>query len=324
MDENIQKTASLRHVRFVGRPKVEPPLLQDRTNPSSTKHRDVPALQSEQPCQFISWVFQRAGLEVDNYRYVALQRRLPACLRALRSKNETHARQLLDQNPNLLPKAIDALLIGVTEFLRDPAVFETLRTEILSRFATFSRPLRVWSAGCSNGAELYSVAIVLAQAGLLEESFLLGSDCRRDAIEQARAALYKSSELQNLKPVDRHKYFYETKDLWQPIELLRRNLNWKVADLARCIEGGPWDIILWRNMAIYFKTNAAELVWKGLVSSLAPDGVLITGRAEQPPASLPLISVRRSIYHACSEMTAASSSVFSNKQTRVIKQTRRY
>jgi chemotaxis methyl-accepting protein methylase len=199
-----------------------------------------------------------------------------------------------------LPTAIDALLIGVTEFFRDPPVFEALRIEVLPELASLPRPLRVWSAGCSNGAELYSLAMLLAKAGLLEGSFLLGSDCRRDAIEHARAALYNSSELRNIEPSDRRRYFDEAGSFWQPIELLRRHVQWKVADLARGIEEGPWDIILWRNMAIYLKVEAAASVWRGLALAMAPEGMLIVGKAERPPTALPLIHVRRCIYRYCS------------------------
>jgi chemotaxis methyl-accepting protein methylase len=218
----------------------------------------------------------------------------------LHTNTEEHARQMLEQRPDLLPTAIGALLIGVTEFFRDPPVFETLRSEFLPELASPPRPLRVWSAGCSNGAELYSLAILLAQVGLLEGSFLLGSDCRPDAIEHAQAAVYKSSELRNVEPSDRRRYFEEVGSLCQPIEPIRRHTQWKVADLARGIEEGPWDMILWRNMSIYLQTEAAASVWRGIASALSPEGVLMVGRAERPPAELSLIYVKKCIYRSCS------------------------
>jgi chemotaxis methyl-accepting protein methylase len=224
----------------------------------------------------------------------------------LHAHTEAQARQTLEQRPDLLPAAVSALLIGVTEFFRDPSVFGTLRTELLPKLARRNRPLRVWSAGCSGGAELYSLAILLAQAGLLEGSFLLGSDCRHDAVEQAQAGLYSSHDLQKIEPSDRRRYFEESSGLWRPIEPLRWHIHWKVADLDRHIEKGPWDMILWRNMAIYLKAEAAASVWRGLDSVLAPEGVLVVGKAERPPVELPLICVKRCIYRACPAMAAAS------------------
>lgn len=300
MDRSASRVDALRHVRFAGRPKVTASRCTDRTKPLSSAARYGQAHRFEGPNQFILWVLERAGLVSDSYRGEPLQRRLSACLRALHTETETQARQLLEQRPDLLPTAIGALLIGVTEFFRDPPVFETLQTEFLPELTSLPRPLRVWSAGCSNGAELYSLAILLARAGLLEGSFLLGSDCRRDAVDHAQAALYNSSDLRNINKSDRRRYFEEAGSFWQPIKLLRRHVHWKVADLTQGIEDGPWDIILWRNMAIYLKTEAAASVWQGLASAMAPDGMLMVGRAEQPPAALPLINVKRCIYRYCS------------------------
>ncbi len=196
----------------------------------------------------------------------------------------------------MVPAAVSALLIGVTDFFRDAPVFEALRSEILPELASRRRPLRVWSASCSNGAELYSMAILLAEAGLIEGSHLLGSDCRTDAVEAAQAALYTTHELRNIAPSNRERYFDNLNGRWSPVQQLRRCVNWKVADLGRHFEAGPWDVILWRNMAIYLMPEVAASVWQCLVSVLAPSGVLVTGQAERPPARLPLTCVKRCVY----------------------------
>jgi chemotaxis methyl-accepting protein methylase len=216
----------------------------------------------------------------------------------LHAHTEAQARRILEERPELLHAAVSALLIGATDFFRDALVFEALLTHVVPDLARRRRPLRVWSAGCSHGSELYSLAILLAEAGLLEGSFLLGSDCRREAIEQAQASLYNSHDLRTLAASDRRRYGEEADGLWRPAEPLRRHVHWKVADLGRSIEQGPWDLILWRNMAIYLKADAAAAVWQGLFSVLAHEGVLVAGRAERPPAELPLTCVRSCIYRA--------------------------
>jgi chemotaxis methyl-accepting protein methylase len=238
-----------------------------------------------------------------------------AVLRVLHARTQEQAQQILDERPELLPAAINALLIGVTSFFRDESVFETLRTSVLPQLAMQRRPLRIWSAGCSNGAELYSVAILLAQAGMLEGSFLLGSDCRSEAVEQARAAAYDCDDLRLIEPAVLGKYFemdghginrdgphFLRKEnrvrpyLFRPVESLRRQVHWKTADVCGHIEDGPWDIILWRNMAIYLTAEAGATVWRGLVWALEPQGVLVVGKAERPPIGLELVSVGRYIY----------------------------
>jgi chemotaxis protein methyltransferase CheR len=296
MNDSGSSEDPLRHIRFTGRATV--PAAHSAKRAKGHTGPAKSARNSEQPGPFISWVLHRAGLAAESYRAQPLQRRLPACLRALHAHTEDQARETLDQRPELLPAAISALLIGVTDFFRDEPVFDLLRKQVLPDPALRARPLRVWSAGCSSGAELYSVAILLDQAGMLEGGHLLGTDCRQDAITYAKAALYNSHELRNIEPSPRHKHFEPVGALWRPIEPLRRHVHWKVADLSRGVEKGPWDIILWRNMAIYLTAEAAGAVWRGLVSVLADGGVLVVGKAERPPVELPLSCVGRCIYRA--------------------------
>lgn len=292
------ETDALRHVRFAGRPAIAGSRPWQRGKLSSPPQ--APAARAcERPGEFVSWVFARAGLDAENYRGEPLARRLGACLRALRAGSEAQAREAMEQRPDLLGAAISSLLIGVTDFFRDPPVFDALATKVLPAFQPSPiRGLRVWSAGCSNGAELYSVAILLAKAGLLEGSFLLGSDCRPDAVEHARKAVYKTANLRRIEPAERRRHFEQAGGAWRPIERLRRHVHWKVADLGRGVEPGPWDLILWRNVAIYLRSHAAAAAWQGLAGALAPGGVLVVGKAERAPVELPLIAVRRCIYRA--------------------------
>jgi len=307
LDKGIPVEVTLRYVSFAGRPANIVRFRPKQAKPPSEPVRKALSSQSEKSSQFISWVLKLAGLDPESYRFRPLQRRLPACLRSLHADSEASAVQRLEQQPELLPAAIDALLIGVTEFFRDPEVFETLRTEVLPQLAACDRPLQVWSAGCSNGAELYSVAILLAQAGLLDRSYLLGTDCRHDAIKRARNAIYDSIQLQNIKLPDQYNYFIRAGGQYRPIASLHRNIHWRVANLHQGIEEGPWDLILWRNMAIYLTAEAAEPIWNSLASALAPAGALVVGRAERPPASASLVNLNRYIYRSCAGEGRSSS-----------------
>lgn len=245
---------------------------------------------------FISWVLGRTGLDAAAYRPQPLHRRLPACLRALKVYSPLAARELLERKPQLLAKVVNSLLIGVTEFFREPDVFDALPAQVLPALAGRNRRLRIWSAACSTGAELYSMAILLSEAGLLERSCLLGSDCRAEAIERAELGLYEAAMLKPVRSAIRDKYFEPAGQGWRPIAALRRQVHWKVADLLAGVEDGPWDIILWRNSAIYLKPARAETVWRQLASVLAPQGVLIAGKADRPPLAAGLTRVARCTY----------------------------
>ena len=206
------------------------------------------------------------------------------------------ARTLLERKPSLITKVISSLLIGVTEFFREPGVFDSLRRQVLPALAGGNRRLRIWSAAGSTGAELYSMAIVLSVAGLLERSYLLATDCRGDAIERGKLGLYDATMLRLVPSATRDKYFEAVGQDWRPLAALRRQVHWKVADLLAGVEDGPWDIILWRNAAIYFKPDPADGIWRRLVSVLSPQGVLVTGKADRPPRDAGLTTMGRCIY----------------------------
>ena len=151
----------LTHVRFQG----TPPRRPGRNGPhcavphpaqgSAALALHFPTTVSGLP----AFVLERAGLDPALYREAPLRRRTSACLRAIRAESEQVALARLRIDSQLADVALDAFLIGVSQFFRDPMVFETLRTTTIPALAARARPLRVASIGCSSGAELYSVAM---------------------------------------------------------------------------------------------------------------------------------------------------------------------
>lgn len=279
-----------------------PPLLRqtdhlffEGTVPVASRHRlreiprsSRPAIVAEtgEPHAFLVWLFDRAGLCVRHYRGRSLSRRLAACLRQLRVRTAEEARRLLEERPELLPRAIDAVLLGVTQFFRDAAVFQCLRDVVLSGAAGGPAPLRVWSAACSEGHELYSVAMLLDQLGRLSGAHLLGTDFRRSAVEQARAGLFPVESLRLIEPVLRARCFVERGREAHVHDRLRGATCWATQNLFDGAAPGPWDVILWRNMAIYLAPEAADRLWRSLWRELRPGGHLVAGKADHLPRDL--------------------------------------
>jgi chemotaxis methyl-accepting protein methylase len=188
-------------------------------------------------------------------------------------------------------EAVSALLIGVTQFFREPDMFSYLDKVVLPKLSASGAGLRVWSAGCADGAELYSVAMLLAGRGLLEGSTLLGTDCRGDAIAQAQRGWFEPTRLQSLDEGLRQTYFVPQQRGWQVCDGLRQATLWQQGD---ALAGSPaeqpsWDLILCRNVAIYLEPTAAARLWTVLVGSLRIGGVLVVGKAERPQQQLSLL-----------------------------------
>lgn len=231
---------------------------------------------------FIRWLFQQIGVDAGQYRAEPLSRRLTACLRSLRVAAVEDARRLLERNPQLIPTAIDTMLVGVTSFFRDPDVFAMLEGGVLADLARGRSALHVWSAGCSDGAELYSLGMLFAQMGWLASSYLLGTDCRAVAIQQARAGWFPTAACATAPPLLRVRYLQDEGGRVRASALLRWALRWRVANLLQGPEPGLWDIILCRNTAMYLHSAATTRLWRQLEAALRPGGLLVVGKAERP------------------------------------------
>ncbi|HZU35128.1 MAG TPA: CheR family methyltransferase, partial [Gemmataceae bacterium] len=192
--------------------------------------------------------------------------------------------------------ALDAMLVGVTSLFRDPPVFDILRDTIACELARGRSGLTVWSAGCSDGAELYSTALLLAEQGLLFASYLLGTDCRPVAIEQAKKGSFDPLEMRNVPTDLRNRYFHLRAGRWEVVQAVRSLLRWKVSDLLRAPEPGIWDVILCRNTTMYMRTEMLDGLWERFEQGLRPGGVLVLGKAERPAKSKRLVALGPCLY----------------------------
>jgi chemotaxis protein methyltransferase CheR len=245
---------------------------------------------------FLEWLLQRSSLDAAAYRPRALHRRLAACLRHCRVSTPEAARALLEAKPDMIPSTLNSVLIGVSAFFRDPRIFRFLRDVVLPELLPTRGRIRVYSAGASEGQELISAALLLAEAGTLARSELLGVDCRAGAIEHARAAIFAPDALTGIDANLRGKYFCPVGGKWVLAPEVKQTLHWRVADLISFREESPWDLIFFRNVAIYLHDQHATKAWGNLCQQLRPGGFLITGTAETPPKELPLTRVGTAVY----------------------------
>jgi chemotaxis protein methyltransferase CheR len=228
-------------------------------------------------------IFARAKLHAGAYRSSALGRRIPACLRALRARSPAEAIRCLEQDEHALDLALNALLIGVTTFFRDEAVFHHLSTKALPALLRESPAPRVLSVGCSDGSEAYSLAMALMDLGC--ESFdICGIDCRPRAIHRARKGIYHRSTLASLSQRQAEAYLVVNEQRVQVRRALRDRVQFECADAFVHVMQGPYDLIACRNFVIYLEHPAAARLWRRLHHALRPGGLLLAGKAEHPTA----------------------------------------
>ena len=285
----------LRHISFEGTDggRVPAATAWIRRNALAATRRT--AEQSEVH-PLIGWVFKKSGLDVTAYRSPALDRRLPACLRLLRVPTPEHAQNLMERRPELIPAVLGTILIGVSDFFRDAAVFAEIERRVLPRLLAVRDRVRICSIGCSSGQELYSLAMLAAEAGALDRVELFGLDRRPEAVARATRGRFSQTEVARLSPARLDRFFEPDGAGWRARPYLASALSWQTADLFALRAEERWDLVLCRNVLIYLRSEKAANVWETLRASLSPGGVLITGKAEKAPAGLPLIRIAPSIY----------------------------
>jgi chemotaxis protein methyltransferase CheR len=200
-----------------------------------------------------------SALPLDGFREEHLATQLRRALASERVPDPGALARRLAADPVALRRFRRSIAVSVTGPFRDPHQFDLLEGELLPPLLQRAGRLRVWSAGCSDGSELISVARVLDRLGGLDRAYLLGSDLLEENVEQARAATAALPE-----------------------EGLRQRLRWEQRDLlAGEPPPGSWQLVVCRNVAIYFTAPARARLDALLAAALSPGGVLLLGRAER-------------------------------------------
>lgn len=242
-------------------------------------------------------VYEATGIHLDGTKAYLIETRLSPLVKEL---GFTSYRQLAEEVRNkpssmVMMRLIDAITTNETFFFRDNLPFELLRQKLLPdlydrRMRRVKEgydpgPIKIWSAACSTGQEIYSIAMVLKELMPLLGNppvKLLGTDISRAALQQASSGRYNKFEVERgLSPEARNKYFIPDQNSWRIKDELRAMVSFQQINLLKPLVGiGKWDIIFCRNVAIYFPLGDRRLLFNALADSLNPQGALIIGSTE--------------------------------------------
>jgi chemotaxis protein methyltransferase CheR len=195
---------------------------------------------------------------------------------------------VMGKEPSLSQEVVEALLNNETYFFRDRAPFDLLARHALPELLLRrekSRRVRIWSAGCSTGQEVYSLAMLFAEEPEKWRGWtidILGSDVSTHCIDRARLGTYSQFEVQRGLGINQMiKWFEETADGWRAIEALRRPVRFQVHNLLEPPpHPGGFDIVLCRNVMLYLSPEKRALAFERLAGSMADDGWLMLGAGE--------------------------------------------
>jgi chemotaxis methyl-accepting protein methylase len=231
-------------------------------------------------------ITERAGVPLDAYKDRCLRRRIAVRMRACGVHTFDAYRQVLDREAGEVDRLLDALTINVTRFYRNPETWARLAAEYLPPLlAARKGVLHAWSAGCASGEEPYTLAMLLVdlapRGADLARCVIDASDLDRGSLERARAASYPPQAFLEAPPalVERHTRAEGGQRV--VIERVRRLVRFQRHDLIEDpAPAPPYDLVLCRNVVIYFDRATQERLFLRFAESLVPGGLLVLGKVE--------------------------------------------
>lgn len=230
------------------------------------------------------------NINLDHYKDEQMRRRLDSWLVRSGSLNWIDYVKRLRQDDQELARFRDYLTINVSAFFRDPERWEALRVKILPEFLRaawrerMNAGLRIWSAGCSIGAEPYSLAMILDELSPGPQHTILATDLDRGALNKARnRGPYMPDELQNLSAGQRSNYLDPGGHPFFVREKLMKRIQFREHNMLEDPFASDFDLIVCRNVVIYFTSETKEILYRKFHMALRPGGMLFVGATEIIP-----------------------------------------
>ena len=232
----------------------------------------------------------RTGQQLTMNRRWRIETAVAALLRerGISTLDELITILVMGKEPGLSNQVVEALLNNETYFFRDRSPFDLLARHALPELAKkrhSSRKIRIWSAGCSTGQEVYSLAMLFAEEAAQWRGWtidIVGTDVSTGVVDRARSGVYTQFEVQRGLGINQTiRWFEECPDGWRAVEELRKNVRFQVHNL---LEPPPhpaqFDIVLCRNVLLYLTADKRTLAFERIAAAMADDGWLMLGAGE--------------------------------------------
>lgn len=232
-------------------------------------------------------IYGDRGWDFRNYKRASLRRRIHKRLTALNVSSYLDYCRSLDTDPSEYSRLFSTLTIKVSEFFREPEVFDLLSRFIAERFPP-DEGVKAWCCGCAYGEEAYSLAILLSECLSdkgIRATKVFATDIDPDALDAARKAMYREESLRNVTQYVRDKYFFDVNGMQKVKYNIRNLVTFGTLDIVRSPSISRVQMLFCRNLFIYFNKTLQDKVFEKLDYSLIPGGLMVLGKAEVlPPA----------------------------------------
>jgi len=243
-------------------------------------------ITASQITELIDLVKRVHGFDFSGYTKASLKRRITRIMQ-LKKLSFYDVKHILVNNQNFFQEFLEEITVNVTEMFRDPTFYKGVNSQIIPYLSTYQHS-KIWVAGCSTGEEVYSMAILMREAGLSNKSFIYGTDINTEVLREARRGIYS---LRNIKSYaenyqftglegsisDHFTILYDAASIHNE---LKQNTLFSVHNLVSDGIFNEFQLISCRNVFIYFETELQEHILELFYKSLCPLGYLCLGSKE--------------------------------------------
>jgi len=232
---------------------------------------------------FKTQIYQLTKIDLNLYKERQMKRRIDALI--AKHKIETYSAYVdfIKKSPVMFEEFVNYLTINVSEFYRNPEQWVLLEKEVLPYlFSKFGNTLKIWSAACSTGDEPYSLVMLLSKFMPLSRIKVIATDIDRQILEKAKIGLYNIKSLKGLPEEFQKKYFTEiNSSTYQISDSIKACVEFKQHNLLKDEYPTNCDLIICRNVLIYFTEEAKDKIYKSFNAALKKEAILFVGSTEQ-------------------------------------------
>lgn len=238
-------------------------------------------LEDRDFAQFIVRIKQKTDIDLSQYKEAQMKRRLTTLRMKHGFPTFEEYWKAIEQNRSMLNEFLDRMTINVSEFWRNPSRWDILQKRFFPEMLAATNRLKVWSAACSTGEEPYTLAMILSELGALDRTTLLATDLDSNVLQRAMEGSYLERSLRDVPPTCRQKYFKQADGAYLISDTLKKFIQFKQQNLLHDAFDSSFDLIVCRNVMIYFTEEAKHLLYHKFSKALKPGGLLFVGSTEQ-------------------------------------------
>ncbi len=231
--------------------------------------------------EFIANIKKMTGIDLSQYKEAQMKRRLTSLYEKKGLASFQEFFREIKRSQQLLNEFLDRMTINVSDFYRNYKRWQVLENKIMPKILEINKRPKIWSAACSTGEEPYTIAMVMSRFLPLHDISITATDLDENALIRAKMGHYHERSLNEVPDAVKRRFFKKNGEFYHVADEIKKTVTFKKHNLLADSFGGPYDLIICRNVLIYFTEDAKDKLYTKFSAALRQDGIFFVGSTEQ-------------------------------------------